>query len=177
MARLAGPAAAVARAASAPGEHREEAAGDPVLAGAEPVGHPASASHMVDRVLVRVRVRLAGKALGVRGHPASFARAGIPRIEQVITDNHFSYKRSNDMRAAITALGARHLFIKPHCPWQNGKVERFNRTLAIEWAHRQIFLTSTERTNALAPWLEHYNTDRRHSALGGRPPISRVQPT
>ncbi len=23
-------------------------------------------------------------------------------------------------------------------------------------------------------WLEHYNTGRRHSALGGKPPISRL---
>ncbi|WP_439593077.1 integrase core domain-containing protein, partial [Microbacterium sp.] len=30
---------------------------------------------------------------------------------------------------------------------------------------------------ALDPWLEHYNTGRRHSALGGNPPISRLQPT
>ncbi|MBF4765697.1 transposase, partial [Nocardioides islandensis] len=28
-----------------------------------------------------------------------------------------------------------------------------------------------------APWLEHYNTQRRHSALGGHPPISRLLPT
>ncbi|MBU6317980.1 MAG: integrase core domain-containing protein, partial [Acidobacteria bacterium] len=28
---------------------------------------------------------------------------------------------------------------------------------------------------ALAPWLEHYNTERRHTALGGHPPISRLQ--
>jgi transposase InsO family protein len=107
----------------------------------------------------------------------AFAQAGIPRIEQVITDNHLSYKRSTDMHNAIATLGARHLFIRPHCPWQNGKVERFNRTLAIEWAYRQIFLTNADRTNALAPWLAHYNTDRRHSALGGRPPISRLLPT
>ena len=53
-------------------------------------------------------------------------------------------------------------FIKPHCPWQNGKVERFNRTLQTEWAYRHVFLTSTDRTAALAPWLEHYNTGRRH---------------
>ncbi|WP_155768385.1 integrase core domain-containing protein, partial [Mycobacterium colombiense] len=26
-------------------------------------------------------------------------------------------------------------------------------------------------------WLEHYNTQRRHSALGGLPPISRLLPT
>jgi hypothetical protein len=33
-----------------------------------------------------------------------------------------SYRLSNDMRDALTTLGARHLLIKPHCPWQNGKV-------------------------------------------------------
>jgi transposase InsO family protein len=103
-----------------------------------------------------------------------FATHGIPRIEGVLTDNHLSYKRSHDVHYALELLGARHLFIKPHCPWQNGKVERFNRTLAIEWAYRQPFASNAERTAALAPWLEHYNTQRRHSALGGHPPISRL---
>ncbi len=103
-----------------------------------------------------------------------FADHGITRIERVITDNHFSYKRSTDVREVLADLGARHVFIRPHCPWQNGKVERFNRTLATEWAYRQIFLTNDQRTAALAPWLEHYNTDRRHSALGGLPPASRL---
>jgi transposase InsO family protein len=103
-----------------------------------------------------------------------FAAHGITNIQRVITDNHMSYKLSNDMRDVITELGARHIFIRPHCPWQNGKVERFNRTLASEWAYRQIFLTNDQRTAALAPWLEHYNTGRRHSALGGRPPTSRL---
>lgn len=69
-----------------------------------------------------------------------FAGHGITRIERVITDNHFSYRHSADVAAAISALDARHKFIKPHCPWQNGKVERFNRTLQTEWAYRQVFL-------------------------------------
>lgn len=107
----------------------------------------------------------------------AFAQAGIPAIERVITDNHLSYKRSTDMRDAITVLGAKHLFIKPHCPWQNGKVERYNRTLATEWAYRHPFTTNTARTAALAPWLDYYNNQRRHSALGGKPPISRLLPT
>jgi len=106
-----------------------------------------------------------------------FAQAGIPTVERVITDNHMSYKRSNAMRDAITAIGAKHLFIKPHCPWQNGKVERYNRTLAAEWAYSQPFTTNTARTAALAPWLDYYNNQRRHSALGGKPPISRLLPT
>jgi transposase InsO family protein len=106
-----------------------------------------------------------------------FATHGVTSIEEVMTDNHFSYKRSNDVRDAIASLGARHIYIKAHCPWQNGKVERFNRTLQIEWAYRQVFLTNEDRCAALAPWLEHYNTDRRHTALGGLPPISRVSTT
>ena len=105
---------------------------------------------------------------------AYFAAHGIPRIERVMTDNHFSYKNSHDVAAAIATLGARHVFIRPHCPWQNGKVERFNRTLQIEWAYRQIFLSNDDRTAALVPWLEFYNTERRHSAIGGLPPISRL---
>jgi transposase InsO family protein len=105
---------------------------------------------------------------------AYFHAHGIAAIERVMTDNHLSYSRSRDVAAAITTLGARHVFIRPHCPWQNGKVERFNRTLQIEWAYRQVFLTNTERAEALAPWLDFYNTRRRHSAIGGLPPISRL---
>lgn len=106
-----------------------------------------------------------------------FAAHGITQIERVITDNHWSYRRSEDFAIAISDLGAKHKFIKPHCPWQNGKVERFNRTLATEWAYRQVFLTNDSRAAALAPWLEVYNTVRRHTALAGLPPISRLSPT
>jgi transposase InsO family protein len=105
-----------------------------------------------------------------------FAAHGIT-IERVLTDNAQNYIRSRDFQAALAALGARHKTIRPHCPWQNGKVERFNRTLATEWAYRQVYASNTERAKALDPWLEFYNTRRHHSALGGQPPISRVSPT
>lgn len=90
-----------------------------------------------------------------------------------MTDNHFRCKLSTDVAKAMADLNAKHVFIRPHCPWQNGKVERYNRTLQVEWAYRQVFLTNAERSNALAPWLEFSNTGRRHSAIGGLPPISR----
>ena len=104
-----------------------------------------------------------------------FSHAGIDRIDQIMTDNAWAYRYS--LRQVVSDLGARQIFIKPHCPWQNGKVERLNRTLLTEWAYRQVFLTNQARTDALAPWLEHYNTQRRHSALGGKPPLSRLPPT
>jgi transposase InsO family protein len=105
---------------------------------------------------------------------ADFAAHGINHIDAVMTDNHWSYTHSNDLAALLDRLGARHVLIRPHCPWQNGKVERFNRTLQTEWAYRRVFNSNDERTAALAPWLDDYNTRRRHSALGGLPPISRL---
>jgi transposase InsO family protein len=106
---------------------------------------------------------------------AYFAAHGIPRIERVMTDNAWAYKYS--LGDVCAALGARQKFIKPHCPWQNGKVERLNRTLVTEWAYRHVFTSNAERAAALAPWIEHYNTRRRHSALSGLPPVSRLAPT
>jgi transposase InsO family protein len=104
-----------------------------------------------------------------------FAAHGITRIERLMTDNAWAYRWS--LREVCTAHQIRQKFIRPHCPWQNGKVERLNRTLATEWAYRQVFTSNDQRTAALAPWLEYYNTQRRHSALEGKPPISRLLPT
>jgi transposase InsO family protein len=101
-----------------------------------------------------------------------FAAHGITRIERLMTDNAWAYRWS--LRELCAVHDIKQVFIKPHCPWQNGKVERLNRTLQTEWAYRQVFLSNDERTAALAPWLEYYNTRRRHSALGGLPPISRL---
>jgi len=106
-----------------------------------------------------------------------FASHGIARIKEVMTDNHWSYTKSNAVSDVIDMLGATHITIRPHCPWQNGKVERFNRTLQIEWAYRQVFASNHQRSEALQPWLQYYNQQRRHSSLGGQPPISRLSPT
>lgn len=106
-----------------------------------------------------------------------FVTCGIERIGEVMTDNAFAYTNSGAFAQALADLGAKHLTIRPHCPWQNGKVERFNRTLQVEWAYRRVFTTNNERAELLPAWLTYYNTQRRHTALGGQPPISRVSPT
>jgi transposase InsO family protein len=96
-----------------------------------------------------------------------FADHGVARITRLMTDNAWAYKYS--LRGVCAELGIKQKFIKPHCPWQKGKVERFNRTLATEWAYRQPFTSNNHRQIALAPWLERYDNERRHSALGGKP--------
>lgn len=107
---------------------------------------------------------------------AYFTAHGIDGIQRVITDNAFAYRNSAAFKQAVADLGASQRFIKPHCPWTNGKAERFNRTLQTEWAYRQIFNSSAHRQEALAPWLEHYNTERIHTGIGTTP-VTRVSPT
>ena len=106
---------------------------------------------------------------------ANLAEHGITHVERLMTDNAWAYRWS--LRQVCADHGIRQKFIKPHCPWQNGKAERFNRTLAAEWAYRRVYHSNDERTQALAPWLAYYNTDRAHSALGGLTPLQRVSPT
>jgi transposase InsO family protein len=103
---------------------------------------------------------------------AFFERHGI-EVERLLTDNGSAY-RSTMHAIACRALGIRHLRTRPYRPQTNGKAERFIRTLLGGWAYGAIYRTSTERTAALDGWLWHYNHQRRHSALGHKPPTARL---
>jgi transposase InsO family protein len=105
---------------------------------------------------------------------AWFATVGIDRIERVLTDNAWAYRRSTAWRQAMTDLGAQQRFTRSYRPQTNGKAERFNRTLADEWAYIRPFDSSADRAAALPGWLHTYNHHRSHTALGGQPPISRT---
>jgi transposase InsO family protein len=95
-------------------------------------------------------------------------------VERVITDNAWAYRRSTAFRDVLTRHGVSHRFIRPHCPWTNGKVERFNRTLATEWAYSRPWASNGERTAALTAWLNYYNLDRPHLGIRGQTPIDRI---
>ncbi len=103
-----------------------------------------------------------------------FTTHGITRIERVMTDNAFAYRRSHAWRQALAELGARPCFIRIHRPQTNGKAERFNRTLLEEWAYARPFSSNSDRALALPGWLHTYNHHRTHTSLGRRPPISRI---
>src|SRR5690606_18795605 len=82
--------------------------------------------------------------------------------------------RSRLFAATLADIGATHKPIKPRCPWTNGKAERFNRTLAVEWAYATAYDYSADRVAALPAWLHDYNHHRPHTAHGGHPPAHRV---
>lgn len=104
---------------------------------------------------------------------AFYAAHGIT-IERVLSDNAKNYRQSHAFRDAAAGLGIRLKFIKPHCPWTNGKAERLNRTLATEWAYARAYDSNSERARALPIWLDHYNLERPHTGIGGLRPIDRI---
>ena len=94
-------------------------------------------------------------------------------VEQLITDNGSAY-RSSVHAIACRALGIRHLRTRPYRPQTNGKAERFIRTMLGGWAYGAIYRDSSERTAALAGWIDFYNRRRPHGALSHKPPIARL---
>src|SRR4051794_4598084 len=103
-----------------------------------------------------------------------FAEHGIT-ARRLQTDNAWTYTHNRDLRELLAARAIRHRTIPPRTPKRNGKVERYQQTLAREWAYGQRYRTSDCRAAALPIWLEHYNYTRNHSSISNRPPISRVR--
>jgi transposase InsO family protein/transposase len=94
-------------------------------------------------------------------------------VEQLLTDNGPGY-RSMIHTLACRALDIRHLRTRAYRPQTNGKAERFIRTMLGGWAYGAIYRSSAERNAALDGWLAYYNPHRKHSALGHKPPIARL---
>lgn len=100
-----------------------------------------------------------------------FASLGIT-VTAVMTDNGSCYRA----HAFADALGesVKHKRTKPYRPQTNGKVERFNRTLAAEWAYAKPYASEAERTAAYETWLHEYNHHRPHTGIGGLTPAQRL---
>jgi transposase InsO family protein len=94
-------------------------------------------------------------------------------VQRVLSDNGSCY-RSFAWQDACAALGVTHKRTRPYRPQTNGKIERFHRTLADGWAYARFYQSETERRDALPRWIHFYNHHRAHSAIGGLPPISRL---
>ena len=119
------------------------------------------------------RDETAATAVGVlRRAAAWFADHGVT-VQRVLSDNGSAY-RSHAWRDACAELGIAHKRTRPYRPQTNGKIERFHRTLADGWAYARRYESTQQRDTALPDWLHYYNHHRAHSAIGGKPPITRL---
>jgi transposase InsO family protein len=105
---------------------------------------------------------------------AYYRSLGI-KIERLMTDNGSCYK-AKAFTKACRRRSIKHVRTRPYTPRTNGKAERFIKTALNEWAYAQAFETSEIRAAELPIWLHRYNHHRPHSAIGGKPPISRLPP-
>ena len=74
------------------------------------------------------------------------------------------------VRAWLTRIKVKTLFIEPGSPWENGYNEIFNGKLRDELLNGEIFYTLKEAQVLIEQWRRHYNSIRPHSAIGYRPP-------
>jgi putative transposase len=70
----------------------------------------------------------------------------------------------------VRSYGLRQEFITPHCPQQNGMIERVIRTLKEQCVHRHRFETQQHASRVIGEWIRFYNTRRPHQALGMKTP-------
>lgn len=103
---------------------------------------------------------------------AWFSERGVS-VERVLSDNGSCY-RSGAWHEACADLGITVKKTRPYRPQTNGKIERFHRTLKDGWAYARFYSSETQRRAALPDWIHFYNHHRAHSAIGGKPPVTRL---
>jgi transposase InsO family protein len=91
---------------------------------------------------------------------------GMPRMR---SDNGSCYI-SREFRGVLDEHRLGHQRIRPHCPEENGVIERSNRTLreALDGAELTDLLQARDVIAGIVRW---YNEERLHSALGYLRPI------
>ena len=94
---------------------------------------------------------------------------GKPTSTPTIRSDNGSCYISKEFRVVLQENGLGHHRIQPHCPEENGLMERANRTLreSLEGEELTDLLTAESVMSRL---VRRYNEERLHSALGYLPP-------
>jgi transposase InsO family protein len=106
-------------------------------------------------------------------HALAFFKTHGITVERIMSDNGSAYK-SHAFRDLLKDAGLRHVRTRPYTPRTNGKAERFIQTSLREWIYAAPYASSAERTRAMIPWINNYNTTRAHSALNRQTPWQRL---
>ena len=105
-------------------------------------------------------------------------RYGVP--DQILTDNgkvftgRFGPGTGEVLFDRICREnGIRHLLTAPRSPTTTGKVERFHKTVRLEFLKGRTFASVAEAQSELDQWTERYNTRRPHQGIGMASPVRR----
>jgi putative transposase len=98
-----------------------------------------------------------------------FAQRGVPGYVKSDNGPEFIAQQVTNW------LRAHHVdttFIEPGSPWQNGHNESFNGVFRDGCLDRWLFASVQEARRLISHWLEEYNHERPHGALGGVTPAA-----
>jgi transposase InsO family protein len=108
------------------------------------------------------------------------SRHGVP--EQILTDNgrvftgRLAHRPANVLFDRICLNnGIKHILTAPYSPTTTGKVERLHKTMRKEFLSQHSFDSIEQAQAALDAWVDHYNNDREHQAIGDVAPIRRFE--
>lgn len=97
--------------------------------------------------------------------------AGRSTIQPIIRSDNGSGYISSEFGSVLEYHGLVHHRIRPHCPEENGVIERANRTFREKLDEYEL-TSRSEAEAALSSIVTHYNTVRLHSSLGYKPPAT-----
>lgn len=92
---------------------------------------------------------------------------------RVISDQGSQFK-SREFRAFINLWQASHVMTSPYYPQSNGKLERFHRTLKEQAINPKTPLTLEDARRIVGEFIDYYNQQRLHSAIGYITPADRL---
>ena len=146
-----------------------------VPCGADGWGHLTAVIDCHDREVNGFEFALRGRAKEAERalEEACLARFGTlrpPGPTPVVRSDNGLIFQSRRFRAACRDYRLRQEFITPYTPEQNGLIERFFRSLKEECVWQHNFASFGEARTAITRWIEWYNAERPHQALGYRSP-------
>jgi transposase InsO family protein len=83
----------------------------------------------------------------------------------LITDNGSQFL-AKDFKEFIRENTLKHIRTSVRYPQSNGKIESFHKSIKKECIRRQSFLSIEDARNRVAEWIDEYNFNRLHSAIG-----------
>jgi putative transposase len=146
-----------------------------VPCGVDGWGHLTAVIDCHDREVTGFEFALRGRAKEAERalEEACLARFGTLRPDgatPVIRSDNGLIFQSRRFRAACRDYRLRQEFITPYTPEQNGLIERFFRSLKEACVWQYNFGNFAEARAAITQWIEWYNAERPHQALGYRSP-------
>jgi putative transposase len=84
---------------------------------------------------------------------------------RIISDNGKQYI-AQDFKSFVRQLELTHVTTSPYYPQSNGKLERFHRTLKSDGIRNGDLLTYDKAYERISSYVNYYNTERLHSAIG-----------